>query len=190
MCVNPPRGRLWSHVGSRRGFPRSGRGPAPIADPRGLCVRLLLSFRTVDPERPEASANHRCGRGIPPATRGPLSAQSMARRRDEGSPAPEICGFPGGSAARGTARPALMKTRYSGLVAVGDRPADACRDSRVAKSECVATSPSTPVFTLARVSEPTRLHSCLCPIAATPALSSVLVGRRPLRAASGSVANR
>ena len=130
--------------------PASGTGPIPAAQsdgaprdrvcpipaPRPMAVRaaalvLARSQRLASTGRAEL---HRGALRAPCA----LAAQSMARRRDQRSPAPEICGFPGGSAARGTARPALMKTRYSGLIAVGDRPADdmpglACGDEQVSR---------------------------------------------------------
>jgi hypothetical protein len=53
-----------------------------------------------------------------------LPAQGGSDRRDGCGPAFEICGSPDQSAASSHASPAFVKTRYSGLIAVDDRPAD------------------------------------------------------------------
>jgi len=56
--------------------------------------------------------------------RAPRSAQGGCGQRDGCGPALEICGSPDRSAASSHASPAFVKTRYSGLIAVDDRPAD------------------------------------------------------------------
>src|SRR5664279_5332546 len=56
--------------------------------------------------------------------RAPLAAQGGCGQRDGCGPALEICGSPDRSAASSHASPAFVKTRYSGLIAVDDRPAD------------------------------------------------------------------
>jgi hypothetical protein len=52
------------------------------------------------------------------------AAQSASGVRDARRPALEVCGSPGLSAESGTARPALVNTRYSGLTGHNDGQSD------------------------------------------------------------------
>lgn len=97
-----------------------------------------------------------------------LSAQGKAERPSRATPASEICGSPDQSVASSPASAAFVKTRYSELIAVDDRPADgalglaggelrdAGRDLRGALLSCRGTS----AIVDWRSQRPRRASSC------------------------------
>jgi hypothetical protein len=111
--------------GSGRGTTDVGKR-AQVADLLSRCLGYPKAFLPSPAERAKGdSAGSRCIAAGAPAASALLAAQSWSELRDGCRPAIEICGSPDRATTSGVARPAFVRTRYSGLIDSGDPPVDA-----------------------------------------------------------------